>query len=77
MPGNRGYKYFGAARDLPGVRDLFETEAPGNTKKTRAELMKVSRLPSWAKSQESWLLENHCVAILSVCSLAVLWIRAF
>ena len=50
MPGNRGYKYFGAARDLPGVRELFETEAPGNTKKTRAELMKVSRLPSWAKS---------------------------
>ncbi len=42
MPGNRGYKYFGAARDLPGVRELFETEAVGNAKKTRAELMKVS-----------------------------------
>lgn len=40
VPGNRGYKYFGAARDLPGVRELFETEAPGNAKKTRAELMK-------------------------------------
>lgn len=26
VPGNRGYKYFGAARDLPGVRELFETE---------------------------------------------------
>ena len=24
VPGNRGYKYFGAARDLPGVRELFE-----------------------------------------------------
>ena len=23
VPGNRGYKYFGAARDLPGVRELF------------------------------------------------------
>ncbi len=42
VPGNRGYKYFGAARDLPGVRELFETEAVGNAKKTRAELMKVS-----------------------------------
>lgn len=24
VPGNRGYKYFGAAKDLPGVRELFE-----------------------------------------------------
>ncbi|KER33395.1 hypothetical protein T265_00711 [Opisthorchis viverrini] len=27
VPGNRGYRYYGAARDLPGVRELFE-EAP-------------------------------------------------
>jgi len=40
VPGNRGYKYFGAARDLPGVRELFETDAPPAPKKTRAELMK-------------------------------------
>lgn len=26
VPGNRGYKYFGAAKDLPGVRELFEQE---------------------------------------------------
>ena len=26
VPGNKGYKYFGAARDLPGVRELFEQE---------------------------------------------------
>ena len=42
-PGNRGYKYFGAARDLPGVRELFETEVTSSGKKTRAELMRVSR----------------------------------
>ncbi len=23
-PGNRGYKYFGACKDLPGIRELFE-----------------------------------------------------
>jgi len=40
VPGNRGYKYFGAARDLPGVRELFESEAPKEVRKTRAELMK-------------------------------------
>ncbi|KAG1683012.1 Pre-mRNA-splicing factor ISY1 [Nymphon striatum] len=40
VPGNRGYKYFGAAKDLPGVRELFEREPPPPPRKTRAELMK-------------------------------------
>ncbi len=40
VAGSSGYKYFGAAKDLPGVRELFETDKPVNTKKTRAELMK-------------------------------------
>ena len=40
MPGNRGYKYFGAAKDLPGVRELFDGDAAPSGKKTRAELMK-------------------------------------
>jgi len=40
VPGNRGYKYFGAAKDLPGVRELFDTEVASTGKKTRAELMK-------------------------------------
>lgn len=40
VPGNRGYKYFGAAKDLPGVRELFEQAPPPPPRKTRAELMK-------------------------------------
>ncbi|XP_050978325.1 pre-mRNA-splicing factor ISY1 homolog [Labeo rohita] len=40
VPGNRGYKYFGAAKDLPGVRELFEKEPVPPPRKTRAELMK-------------------------------------
>ncbi|XP_076448577.1 pre-mRNA-splicing factor ISY1 homolog [Babylonia areolata] len=40
VPGNRGYKYFGAAKDLPGVRELFQQEPPPAPRKTRAELMK-------------------------------------
>ena len=40
VPGNRGYKYFGAAKDMPGVRELFEQEPPPPPRKTRAELMK-------------------------------------
>ena len=37
---NRGYKYFGATKDLPGVRDLFEPDPPKPMKKTRAEYMR-------------------------------------
>jgi len=40
LPGNRGYKYFGAAKDLPGVRELFEQEPPKAPRKNRAELYK-------------------------------------
>ncbi|XP_041080256.1 pre-mRNA-splicing factor ISY1 homolog [Polyodon spathula] len=40
VPGNRGYKYFGAAKDLPGVRELFEKEPLPPPRKTRGELMK-------------------------------------
>ncbi|KAL7644711.1 UNVERIFIED_CONTAM: hypothetical protein RMT77_004524 [Armadillidium vulgare] len=39
-PGNRGYMYFGAAKDLPGVKELFEQEPPPPPRKTRGELMK-------------------------------------
>ncbi|KAJ3045908.1 NineTeen Complex (NTC) component [Rhizophlyctis rosea] len=38
VPGTRGYKYFGRARDLPGVRELFEPEAPQAEKKSRHDL---------------------------------------
>jgi pre-mRNA-splicing factor ISY1 len=28
VPGSGGYRYFGAAKDLPGVRELFAVAAP-------------------------------------------------
>jgi hypothetical protein len=34
LPGSRGYRYFGAARDLPGVRELF-SKAPTNSSDVR------------------------------------------
>lgn len=40
VPGNRGYKYFGAAKDLPGVKELFEMAPPEPPRKTRGDLMK-------------------------------------
>jgi pre-mRNA-splicing factor ISY1 len=41
---NRGYKYFGAAKDLPGVRELFQKAAEEGEleqpRKNRGELMR-------------------------------------
>lgn len=39
LASHSGYKYFGAAKDLPGVRDIFESEpAPEAPRKTRKQL---------------------------------------
>lgn len=39
LASHSGYKYFGAAKDLPGVRELFETEAvPAAPRKSRKQL---------------------------------------
>ncbi|OMJ27430.1 Pre-mRNA-splicing factor ISY1-like protein [Smittium culicis] len=40
IPGNKGYKYFGRARDLPGVRELLVKDQPSGKKKTRHSLNK-------------------------------------
>eukprot|EP00128_Syssomonas_multiformis_P019050 Colp12_sorted_trinity150504_noHs@30396 len=40
VPGMRGYKYFGAAKDLPGVRELFEQAVQVRARKTRGQLYK-------------------------------------
>ena len=33
-----GYRYFGAAKNLPGVRELFEKHEPQRARRTRAEM---------------------------------------
>ncbi|KAK0411161.1 hypothetical protein QR680_005520 [Steinernema hermaphroditum] len=40
VAGSRGYKYFGAAKDLPGVRELFEQAAETEERIPRSELVK-------------------------------------
>ncbi|CAD8169051.1 unnamed protein product [Paramecium pentaurelia] len=40
LTGKEGYRYFGAAKDLPGVRELFFSEPPSEPKKSRTELYK-------------------------------------
>lgn len=38
VPGSSGYRYFGRARDLPGVRELFSTQVVTPDQKTRFEM---------------------------------------
>lgn len=40
LPGSGGYKYWGAAKDLPGVRELFAKDVPNPPKKSRLDLYK-------------------------------------
>lgn len=41
LPGSGGYRYFGSAKDLPGVRELFFKEAPPAPEKNLKELLKM------------------------------------
>jgi len=36
-----GYRYFGAAKNLPGVKDLFEREAPRAQRRSRYDMHKA------------------------------------
>lgn len=38
LPGGGGYMYFGAARDLPGVRELFHKSDVENPRRTRKDM---------------------------------------
>lgn len=40
LPGTRGYRYFGAAKELPGVKELFETKSREAARRTRGEIMR-------------------------------------
>ena len=40
LPGAEGYKYFGAAKNLPKVREMFQKEAEVIPKKSLKELNK-------------------------------------
>jgi pre-mRNA-splicing factor ISY1 len=41
VPGFGGYRYFGAAKDLPGVKEVYRREVPTAPEKTSAQLRKV------------------------------------
>jgi len=60
LAGDGSYKYFGAAKDLPGVRELFERDAQESAapKKTRAQLQRNIRPEyyGWRDEEDGELL---------------------
>lgn len=41
IPGFGGYRYFGAAKDLPGVKDVYKREVPIAPERTVQQIRKV------------------------------------
>jgi pre-mRNA-splicing factor ISY1 len=65
IPGQAGYRYFGAARDLPGVRELFE-EAPlhDEPRRTRKEMLRLidTTYYGWVEEDNDDLLREEAEA---------------
>jgi len=69
LPGSRGYRYFGAAKDLPGVRELFEGAAAaaaaaggaGGGWRARADLARLLTPDyyGWRDEEDGTLLEQE------------------
>eukprot|EP00197_Chlamydomonas_leiostraca_P006466 CAMPEP_0202869426 /NCGR_PEP_ID=MMETSP1391-20130828/12445_1 /ASSEMBLY_ACC=CAM_ASM_000867 /TAXON_ID=1034604 /ORGANISM="Chlamydomonas leiostraca, Strain SAG 11-49" /LENGTH=206 /DNA_ID=CAMNT_0049549739 /DNA_START=110 /DNA_END=726 /DNA_ORIENTATION=- len=54
-----GYRYFGAAKNLPGVKELFEVEAPKQVRKTRFQMHKAIDPDYYGfRDEEDGLLER-------------------
>ncbi|KAI6213211.1 hypothetical protein M3Y94_00123800 [Aphelenchoides besseyi] len=57
---SHGYKYFGAAKDLPGVRELFEQQAEeeGPPKRSKAELVRNidAHYYGYMDEDDGWLI---------------------
>ena len=59
LPNSRGYKYYGAAKNLPGVRELFDAdktakliESSKKRSKNKYELMKNIKNTYWGKDED-------------------------
>ncbi|CAM9337777.1 unnamed protein product [Phaeothamnion confervicola] len=61
LPGGGGYKYFGAARDLPGVRELFQKSEAERPRRTRGDLYKniTPDYYGWRDEEDGVLLEKE------------------
>ena len=57
---NDGYKYFGAAKLLPGVRELFEKEPPRKVRRTKHQMhQKINADYYGFRDDEDGILERE------------------
>lgn len=59
LQGPGGYRYFGAAKDLPGVQELFEKQAQKQQTRKRGDIMKhiTPAYYGWRDEEDGVLLE--------------------
>jgi pre-mRNA-splicing factor ISY1 len=59
LEGPQGYRYFGVAKDLPGVKELFEKQAKKAQSRKRGEIVKhlTSSYYGWRDEEDGVLLE--------------------
>lgn len=64
LSGPGGYRYFGAAKDLPGVKELFEKEAQKLQSRKRGDIFKhiTPDYYGWRDEEDGVLLELEQVA---------------
>lgn len=64
LPGSGGYKYFGASKNLPGVRELFETSGGRAKKRTRGEIHRRLTVDyyGWRDEDDQELLREEAEA---------------
>lgn len=64
LQGPGGYRYFGAAKDLPGVQELFEKQAQKEQKRNRGDIMKniTPAYYGWRDEEDGVLLELEAEA---------------
>ncbi len=70
IPGQGGYKYFGAAKELPGVRELLEEAPLKQSKKTRKDLLHHIQpgYYGWNDEESHELLQSEEAATLEATS---------
>lgn len=73
LPGSGGYKYFGAARELPGVRELFAEEGRRKKKRTRGQIFQHISPDyfGWRDEEDGVLVREEAAAESKARAIAV------
>jgi hypothetical protein len=69
-----GYRYFGAAKQLPGVKELFEKQAPRTVRRTRHQMNKAidADYYGFRDEEDGILAKEEAIAEEEMVAMAVL-----